>query len=121
MEKKIRKLYDLFLRLFRKACGNKKVEMKLFGIQLFLVAKPDKWHTNIFILYFPVLRIDTEPTKFEINFLLLTWFYKAIKYLFTKWNIVKEENELRISFCGMTIYAEKEIRPYTFPSALFHG
>lgn len=121
MQGAMKTLKNIMRSLYMKARGNAIWELKLFGVQLVLIAQPDKWHTNVFLFYIPVLRIDTEPTKFGINLLILTWFYKVIKYMFTKWEYVRKENEIQLFFCGLNVYHRKDVVPFRFPTAMFRG
>jgi hypothetical protein len=107
--------------LIIRARGEKYIEIKFLGIQLLLIAHPGIHSTNIFILYLPVLRIDTAPSRFGINLLLLTWSYKILRNLFTKWEYVKQPEKTELKFCSIALYRRSESVPWRFPSAMFHG
>lgn len=121
MSKRMTQFSQKLVTRFKRARGDKAWELRLFGIQLFLIAQPDKQHINVFILYIPFLRIDCEPTKFGINLLVLTWLFKAVKYAFTKWRIIQTKSEMRIVFCGFNVYQRQDVAPYKFPSAQFRN
>ncbi len=121
MKKMIKLALAKLKALAKRARGEKHIEIKFLGIQLLLIAHPGIHNTNIFILYLPVLRIDTEPTRFGINLLLFTWIYKVLRNLFTKWEYVKQPERTELKFCSVALYRRSEAVPWRFPSAMFHG
>lgn len=121
MKQKLKQLFSQVLARIRRARGEKKVEIKILGIQLLLIAKPGLYNWNIFVLYIPLLRVDAAPNGFGVNLVILTWIYKALRNLFTRWEIVKTKNSVQLRFCGVSLYRRAEVIPWRFPSAMFHG
>lgn len=121
MKQIMKKLLSNMWSRIRRARGEKKVEIKILGIQLLLIAKPGAHNWNIFVLYIPLLRVDISPKSVGMNLLLFTWIYKALRNLFTKWEITKSKNSVQLRFCGVPLYRRTEVTPWRFPSAMFHG
>lgn len=103
----------------RRICGTTKAVFKLFGIPLLTVTERDSHHFNVFFLFVPLLQIVTGPRAHMINILLLAWFLKLIKYLFTGWSFIDQAEITRFTFCSRTIYEKRIIEPYQFLSTTF--
>lgn len=121
MKDKIKGFFSKFAALIRRARGKKVVEIKFLGIQLFLIAKPGEHNWNIFLLYLPLFRFDAAPHRYGFNLLVLTWVFKVLRNLFTKWELVRTANSTHLRFCGISLYRRTEVVPYRFPSSLFRG
>lgn len=106
------------LKLMR---GEKFWGMSIFGISIFLIAKRDPYHSNVFILFLPLLRIEKSSTRFGINFLPLVWVCKMFKIMLTKWSFHKTEYQVSICFLGKTVFSRVTAAPYKFPTALYRG
>lgn len=101
--------------------GKKDIELKVFGVQIFLVTKTNPYHRNIYILFLPILRIETEKKKFAINVLICVWLYKFIKLMVTKWSTKKSMDKFEILFFNKTIISIERKTPFQFPTALYKG
>lgn len=117
----MKKIIKKIISKFREVRGKKLYELKILGLQIFLVTKTNPYHTNIFILFIPLLRIENEETKFALNILLFVWIFKTIKLLFKKWNIRKTNEKCDILFCNKIIFSLETIAPFNFPTALYKG
>lgn len=100
-------------------CGKKKFSFKLFGVPVLTITERDKYHFNVFILFLPLFQIMTGPKHHMVNILLFVWLLKIIKYLFSGWSFVDQPRFTRLAFCGKTVYEQRIIEPYKFPSTTF--
>ena len=116
----LRRCCKFIREIVSRMCGEPYLVFRFLTIPIFTITIRDPHHYNFFILFIPVLQVITGPEIYSIDILLFTWLYKSIKYLFTGWSYINTEELTRIAFCGKTIYEEKTIRPYDFPSTKFH-
>lgn len=104
-----------------RVCGAKILDCRVLGIPVIVVYKRDVWNYNIFFLCVPLLRITKGPKVRGISLLLMTWLYKAIKYLFFKWSVERDPDNFCVKFCGLAIYRSVVFAPYKFETSAFRA
>lgn len=92
-------------------------QMKVLGVQIFMVSKPQPSQYNVFLLFIPVLRIVWERSRFSINILLFSWVHNLLREI----KVEKTKESFRISLLGKSILKTTQSRPYDFPATKFKG
>ena len=111
----MKSLMTSFARIVENVLGKKQYGLNLFGLQIFLITITNQKCYNFFLFYVPLLRVEVHKERFAINLLPFVWLYKLI----TGWKFELQQNGLRITFLGKTIYENVIIEPYKFPAANF--
>lgn len=109
------KVYKSLIQFAKTIRGKKLYELKIFGIQIYLITTTYKSHYNVFLFYLPLFRIEKDRNRFAINILPFVWLYKFI----TGWRLVFLEKGFKITFLNRTVFEDVIVEPYKFPAACF--
>lgn len=93
----IKRFFSLIKKAFDRLHGYTQKEYKLFGLPLLTIAKTNDIHYNVFLLCFPLFRINNIYGIKTLHILILVWiyraFYKLISKMFLRFSKRKDDEE----------------------------